>query len=157
MGHADLSVHVCIQVIVGFAHGLAKGSCYYCGMRLSMDWPFSRAFSILITRFTPSTTACTSSTCHTKCTAMTACLNYSSTLCIPLICPGGPCWRCHTPLPQQQCPHHPSHASAAATSPIYLQNEGAGREGRVGLGLKHVARPSGSSESLATQLITLHY
>uniref|UniRef100_A0A8B9Z3U8 Uncharacterized protein n=1 Tax=Buteo japonicus TaxID=224669 RepID=A0A8B9Z3U8_9AVES len=31
-------------------------------MRSSMDWPFSRRFSILMSSFTPSTTICTSST-----------------------------------------------------------------------------------------------
>uniref|UniRef100_A0A8C3PH83 Uncharacterized protein n=1 Tax=Calidris pygmaea TaxID=425635 RepID=A0A8C3PH83_9CHAR len=31
-------------------------------MRSSMDWPFSRRFSISMSSFTPSTTICTSST-----------------------------------------------------------------------------------------------
>ena len=57
----------------------------------------------------------------------------------PLICPDGPCWRCHTPLPQLPCPHHQSHAFAAAVSPVYLQNEGARAEGGVRMGSKQVA------------------
>lgn len=57
----------------------------------------------------------------------------------PLICPDGPCWRCRTPLPQLQCPHHQSHAFAAAVSPVYLQNEGARAEGGVRMGSKQVA------------------